>query len=195
MIDPPDDDSADFRPVTADGLYRRHNLGLTKYVARRVRDREATCEIVGRVWEAILVGFEKETQPKDWDKIVWGIAKNKIADWGRSRNTVPDPIYLDWTDLERVAGGVVDEPRLEKVQEERRLREALRYALDNDLTELQREAVILKYVDRFTYPEMASIMGVSRSVAKKHVERGIRNARISMTRAGFFIRPTQVEVK
>jgi len=194
VIDSGDDDSADFGPITADNLYKRHVRGLTKYVARRVHNPQATVEIVGKIWEAILVRFEKEPPPEDWDKLIWGIARNKVADWGRSRKTKPDPIYLDWVDLERAAGGVVDEPRLERIEEERPLLEALWCAMNNDLTELQREAVILRYVDKLTYPEMANVLGTSKSAVKKHVERGIRKARISMAKAGFSVRATQ-EVK
>jgi DNA-directed RNA polymerase specialized sigma24 family protein len=166
VIDSRDDDPADFAPATFDNLYARHARGLTRYVARRVRNHEATVKIVGKIWDATLVRFAKEPHPKDWNKFIWGIAKNKIADWARSSGSKPDPIYLDPVDLERVAGEVVEESGLES----------------------------LKCVDEMTYPEMANVMGVSKSTVKKHVERGIRNARVSMARAGFFVRATQ-EVK
>lgn len=195
MTDSPQDDKlADFGLITLDSLYERHNRKLARYVARRVRDREATVTIVSNIWEATHVKFEKKLHPRDWHQFVWGIARNKVADWARSNNRKPDPIYLEPTDLERIASEVVDESRLERAEEEQRLRGALRKAMHKDLTDLQREAVLLRYVEEMTYPEIAIVMKSSRSVVKKHVERGMRNARKSMAKAGFFVPSTQ-EVK
>jgi RNA polymerase sigma factor (sigma-70 family) len=160
---------------------------MKRYVARRVRNPEATIEIMSQIWEATYVRFEKKPPPRNWNELVWGIARNKVADWGRSRNKTPDPIYMDLDDLERVAGEVVDKPDLGEAEELQRLRRTLKHTLAHDLTALQREAVILRYVDELTYPEIASLMKVSRSVAKKHVERGIVNARKSMVKAGFLV--------
>ena len=188
MIDSPrDDEPADFGPTTFEDLFERHDRKMKRYVARRVHNAEATIEIMSQIWEATYVRFEKKQPPRDWNKLIWGIARNKVADWGRSHNRTPDPIFMDLDGLERVAGEVVDKPDLGEAEELQRLRRALRHTLYHDLTASQREAVILRYIDELTYPEIASLMKVSRSGAKKHVERGIVSARKSMVRAGFLV--------
>ena len=188
MIDSPRNDPlADLGPATFEVLHERNKQKIIRYVARRVRNREATIDIVSEVWEVILQRFSKLPHPDNWNAFVWGVARNKVADWRRAATQKLDPIYLEQPELDRVAGEVVDEPELGQHEERCRLMKALNKAINSELTPSQREAVFLRYVDEMTIPEISNMMKVSTSVARKHVERGLKAARKSLAKAGFIV--------
>lgn len=175
-------------PLTFDGLYQKHHKKSFYYVARRVRSQRESLDVFQESWTAIFVRFEEGPPPENWHQFIWGVIRNKIVDHARER--LKDPECMELSDLDYFAEKSnlkSEDPDIGEVDEQRRCREALRYALKNDLTVIQRKAVWLRYVDRFTIQEIADVMKVSRSTARKHVERGIAAARKSMAKAGFLV--------
>ncbi len=188
MIDSPRNDPlADMGPVTFEVLHERHSRRLILYVARKMPKHADLANLIATVWEVVLVRFETLPHPKDWNTFVWSVVNNKIVDYWREAGKPSAPIYLEQHELDRVAGEVVDEPDLGQHEERRQLLRAVEKTIKNDLTDSQREAVVLRHVHKMTYPEISTVMKVSRSVAKKHVERGIMAARRSLAKAGYIV--------
>ncbi|GAA2969293.1 RNA polymerase sigma factor [Actinokineospora diospyrosa] len=189
MIDSPhNDDLADAGPVTLEVLYERHNRKLTHYVARRMSyDQEATIQVVENTWEVVCVRFDEERHPRDWNAYLWRVAQNKVADWFRNSSRSPTLLHLSPDDLGKAADDRTAQADVAETAERRALRAALLLAIRDSLTPPQRQAIILRYIDELTLSEISSIMGVSRTGVKKHIQRGIANARKALAKVGYIV--------
>ncbi|MFE0630873.1 RNA polymerase sigma factor [Streptomyces sp. NPDC058864] len=162
------DGHADPRAV----LYRAQHERLFRYVTRRVRDENAVADICQNVWKAYFHRFDRWQPYDDLAAPLFVIAQRRIVDWYEEQNRAAD-LPGDEILTERLAQltqqgadtwGPVDS-RLD-----------LGHALDR-LTQRQREALCLRYVDGLDRTTVARLMGISVDGVKKLIATAVKELR------------------
>ena len=154
-------------------FYRRHVQAVTSYVARRAADPEITFDVVA---EAFAAAFEHRAQydERRGPAVAWliGIARHLMAD-ARRRGRV-DASSRQRLGMVRIA---LDDAQLAMVEQRGRvdLAEALL-----ELTEDERNAILLRVVGEKPYAVLAAQVGCSEQVARKRVSRGLAKLRRAM---------------
>jgi RNA polymerase sigma-70 factor, ECF subfamily len=156
-----------------EALYDRLAERLLIYLARRLRDPDATAELWAECW---AVGFEswphcRASSTAEADAWMFGVARNQLAAYYRTGairrralerlRWVAPPLAAEEREwIERAAGA-----------------EALGPALDDALAGLppkRRQAVQLRVVEDLPYDAIAERLGCSEQTARAHVSRGLR---------------------
>jgi RNA polymerase sigma factor (sigma-70 family) len=159
--------------VTADprlAVYREQHPRLFSYVGRRVRDESAVADICQQVWIAYFrrswQGYDDEIAP------LFVIARRRVADWyeesGRAAELPGDAFLYETLDLQ--PNGHHEEGAHTE------LRVDLQHALAR-LSERQRQAVTLRYIDGLDRGTAAALMGIGIDALKKHTTAAIRELR------------------
>ncbi|MFK0287992.1 RNA polymerase sigma factor [Streptomyces sp. NPDC090499] len=170
-------------PVTGDprlALYRAQHPRLAGYVGRRVRDETVAADICQQVWAAYFrrswQGYADEIAP------LFVIARRRIADWyeeaGRAAD-LPGDAFL----YERLDQGRDDDlPESDRAN----ARVDLQMALAR-LTERQRQAVTLRYIDGLDRGSAAALMGIGVDGLKKLTSAAVRELRSMPELQGYLL--------
>lgn len=154
-------------------FYRRHAPWVLRYVARRVDDRDVVGDLVSEVFASALISLPKfdasRGTPSSW---LFGIAAHQLSRY-RRRGVVSRRAQRR-LGLERVE---LTDAELEAVEAHDVVSELLAV-----LPGEQRDAVEARVVDERSYPEIARQAGVSESVARQRVSRGLSALRRITTR-------------
>jgi RNA polymerase sigma-70 factor (ECF subfamily) len=174
-------DSAD--DLDATSLHRRYLKEIFRYVSRRVPRQEAediTMQVLGAALEA-LPRFRGDCPPHVW---ILGIAHRKVIDALRRRNSRRETLASELADpatgtdpLAETMASMVEEPQaaVERAEARRVIRQLVD-RLSND----QREALLLQYVEGLAVAEIAVIMGRSTAAIDSLLQR----ARATLYRLG-----------
>ena len=68
----------------------------------------------------------------------------------------------------------------------RKLIRVMKYAIDQELTEKQKECILLRYMNDKNNKEIAEILNIAESVASRHLSRGLKNLQHVLKYACFF---------
>lgn len=169
------------RPDAA-ALHARYLDDVSRYVSRRVTNREEAEDITVEVFTAAFQGlprFKGQCDPRLW---LLGIARRKIADSLRQRQRRRETLTSEMTEHaaeadDLISGDTTAGPAI--LAEQREARQAVRRLLQG-LKEEQREALLLKYVEGLSINEMAVVMGRSPAAVNSLLQR----ARATVFRQG-----------
>ncbi|WP_405814080.1 sigma-70 family RNA polymerase sigma factor [Streptomyces sp. NBC_01390] len=151
-------------------VYRAQHPRLAGYVGRRVRNEAAVADICQQVWVAYFrrswQGYTDEVAP------LFVIARRRIADWyeeaGRAADLPGDAFLYETLDRGR------DDEQAES--DRANIRVDLQQALTR-LTERQRQAVTLRYIDGLDRGTAAALMGIGVDGLKKLTSAAVRELR------------------
>lgn len=149
--------------------YDEHSDALFRHVQLRVRDREASVDVVqetfARAWLYLSEGKEIEYMRA----FLYRVASNLIVDGSRRKKASSLDKMMDEDGYE-----VKDEAAKDPI-EIPQAREAM--ALLKSLEDIYRTAITMRFVDEMTPKEIAKELGVSENVVSVRIHRGI--ARLS----------------
>jgi RNA polymerase sigma-70 factor (ECF subfamily) len=149
--------------IFADNIYR--------YLRYMMSDEETAYDLTSQVF---LKAYEnlKSYRFKGYSFSAWlyRIAHNVAMDWFRSRKRIPDEVGID-----QLVETVVDSkaPSFEEISIDRI---AIESAL-KELTEKQRQVMILKYIEQMNNDEVGQILGKTSSAVKALSARALKELR------------------
>ncbi|MFD8817364.1 RNA polymerase sigma factor [Streptomyces sp. NPDC059627] len=161
-------------------VYRAQHSRLVGYVGRRVRDETAVADICQQVWGAYFrrswQGYADEVAP------LFVIARRRIADWyeeaGRAADLPGDAFLYETLDH----GRSTDLPESDRAD----ARVDLQMALAR-LTERQRQAVTLRYIDGLDRGSAAALMGIGVDGLKKLTSAAVRELKSMPELQGYLL--------
>lgn len=168
----------DADPVAFGVFYRRHVGPVMAFLLRRTSDMEIAFDVCAEVFASALERSSAFRAPEHGSAAPWlyGIARHKLADLHR-RGLVDDavrqrlamqPIVVDdegIAELEALIASFVEAPVLQALE-----------SLPDD----EREAIRGRVMDERGYEDIARQFGVSESVVRKRVSRGLARLRTSI---------------
>jgi RNA polymerase sigma factor (sigma-70 family) len=166
---------SDVEPEAFAVFYRRHLPAVLGFVVKRVESREAAADLTAEVFAAALQAratFDPDRgSARSW---LCTIAANKIVDSARRgqvedrarRELAMQPVAFEDADLERVDLIASNEGDLESVAN-----------LLGNLGADERLAVEQRVLAERPYDQIAADLGISESVVRKRVSRGLTRLR------------------
>jgi RNA polymerase sigma-70 factor (ECF subfamily) len=141
-------------------LWQQHHDALLAFIRSRVKDREASLDILQEVFVKILTQLRTLRDREKVQSWLYQIARNSIADHYRFQRTV---------------AALSVENEAETSQEDdtamRHIESCLRPMI-HGLPPIYREALLLSEIDGLSQKELALRLGISYSGAKTRVQRG-----------------------
>jgi RNA polymerase sigma-70 factor, ECF subfamily len=157
-------------------IFDEYAPAIFKYLLRLGVDSQEADQIVGDVFARLLEKFTEGKGPrKNLRSYLFQIAYHLVVDHARERQRIAP---LD------VADTVVRQ-ELKPVQalaEERLLLEKLSAAMDRELTEEQKNVLVLRFQEDFSLKETAEIIGKNINAVKALQNRGINRLRQALGR-------------
>ncbi len=159
-------------------IYLKTIFNFTYRIIGDEKDAEdITQEIFLKVWKNIKK-FNIEKNFKTW---IFSIAKNTCIDYLRKRKDIPMSVFDDED------GGNFIQDNLESEEpssEEKIILKENKKMIDETLKELsiiQREIIVMKYVNELSLSEVADIMNMSKDTVKSHHRRALLKMRDSLS--------------
>jgi RNA polymerase sigma-70 factor (ECF subfamily) len=157
------------KPDMLAAIFDQYAPAIYKYTFRLCRDAVEADQIVGDVFctllEQLAAGKGPETNLRSY---LYQVAYHLVVDHARARNrTTP----LDENEPEQSESSVVLQA------ENRILLDALSSAIHNDLTDEQRQVIILRFQEGFSLQETAKIVGRKLNAVKALENRGVKKLR------------------
>lgn len=151
-------------------LYERHRLSVFRFLRARTTDDEAAADLTAAAFERALAAMPRY-RPSGGGVLAWlfRIARNAAIDAARRGSALP--LVSDIVDTERTLSP--EETAL--AGESRR---ALLAAV-NRLSEVEREAIVLRYASRLTAREIGAVLGKSEGATQKLLNRALASIRES----------------
>jgi RNA polymerase sigma-70 factor (ECF subfamily) len=150
----------------------RHEQVLA-FFARRVLDPETAFDLMAETFAAAFasLGDFRGTTEQEGHAWLWAIARNLLYRW-RERGQV-ERRSLRKLGIDVPAMSAVEFERAEELADFERVRPRVAAALE-ELSPDHREAVRQRVVEERGYPEIAEGLGVSETVVRARVSRGLR---------------------
>lgn len=157
-------------------LYRRYEVVVAAFLARRCRDPELTADLTTETFAAALLGsgsFRDEGSVAGW---LLGIARHALLEsWrrGRAERRARDRLGIEVS---------FSDPSYERVDALIDA-DAARPRLELALTRLpaeQREAIAAYVLDDQSYAEVAARFGIPEATVRKRVSRGLARLRTTL---------------
>ena len=147
-------------------LYQRHRLAVFRYLLTRTRTEDEAGELTAVTFERALVAVRRY-RPKGGGYLAWllRIARNAAID--ANRRTRAEPLVLDVLDANTSP---------EALALERERRRSL-FSAVNDLPDVQREAIALRYAAGLTAREIGQVLGKSDQATQKILSRALTTIR------------------
>jgi RNA polymerase sigma factor (sigma-70 family) len=154
-------------------LYGRHARQLLIFFARRTYDAQLAVDLVAETFARAYEHRERHRGSSDEEALawLWGIARNVLRESRRRGGA--ERRALERLGVERELLSDAELARVEEVADLGELRGVVAAAL-RELSEEQREAVELRVVREWGYPEIARRLGISEPTARARVSRGLR---------------------
>lgn len=159
----------ELKPDVLGAVFDYYAPALYKYALRLCRDSIEADQIVGDVFSALLerlsAGKGPETNLRSY---LYQVAYHLVVDRARARNrTAP----LDENAPEQSESSVVFQT------ENRIMLDALSSAIQNELTNEQRQVITLRFQESFSLQETANIVGRNLNAVKALENRGMKKLR------------------
>ena len=151
---------------------RRWNFDLTRFAERRIRSRADAQDLAQEVYLRLLrtSTIDLIAEPQAY---LYRVASNVAAEW-RMRARERNPHSSDA--LEMLLETRTPEVRLDQEEDQARLREALAC-----LEVMPRAVIFLKLREDMTNEEIATHLGITRRMVKRHLAIGYAELRARMT--------------
>jgi RNA polymerase sigma-70 factor (ECF subfamily) len=159
-------------------FYRRHLAAVVAYVARRLRDPEATADLVGEVFAAALASRmsydERKGDARAWlctiaaNEITDSVRRGQVRDACRRRLGI-EPIALESTDLSRVEEMAAAASLVGNAE-----------VWIEGLPAPTAAALRARVLDEREYGDIARSLKCSESVVRQRVSRGLRELRTAL---------------
>lgn len=156
-------------------IFDEYAPALYKYLLRLGVGSQEADQIVGDVFVRLLDKFEEGKGPyKNLRSYLFQIAYHLVVDHARERQrTAPLEVALSMSnEMESV----------QSMAEEKILLEKLTIAMERDLTEEQKNVIVLRFQEDFSLQETADIIGKNVNAVKALQNRGMINLRQAMGR-------------
>ncbi|MGZ3689491.1 MAG: RNA polymerase sigma factor [Bdellovibrionota bacterium] len=142
-------------------LYRRFRKPIHRYIGTKIRDEGISEELTQEVFLKAFrfrESFELRYEFSTW---LWTIARNTVIDWSRTKG-LPMGSGSEAFDPDQIVDPApCAEGRLLERSEREHLMEVMK-----SLTELQRQALLLRVIHRLSYHEIARQLGLSLGAVK-----------------------------
>ncbi len=149
-------------------LYRRHHLGVYRFMRARTASDDEAAELTAIVFERALAAIGR-CRPRGGGVIAWlfTIARNAAVDAGRSRRRHRSVVDEPGSQTEPLASGQVEDVIVE--------RERLVDLRDRvqRLPVIQLDAVVLRYAGGLTAREIGATLGKSEAATQKLLSRAL----------------------
>jgi RNA polymerase sigma-70 factor (ECF subfamily) len=156
-------------------IFDEYAPALYKYLLRLGVGSQEADQIVGDVFVRLLDKFAEGKGPhKNLRSYLFQIAYHLVVDHARERQrTAPLEVALSMSnEMESV----------QSMAEEKILLEKLTIAMERDLTEEQKNVIVLRFQEDFSLQETADIIGKNVNAVKALQNRGMINLRQAMGR-------------
>jgi len=154
-----------------DELIARWHEPLWRYLRRLTGDDDAAAESIQDVWLRVLRGIARLRDAARLRAWIFGIARRVVMDRLREKYAAPSLVSADEIDIEDVPQELDDD--LELMHEE----------LDR-LPVIDREALVLFYLEELTLIEMAEVLGVPIGTVKSRLFRARNTLRGQLIKKG-----------
>lgn len=163
-----DGDKAVFTEIVNRYLKLIYNFSY-RLVGNEKEGEDISQEVFLKVWKNIKK-FDTNKSFKTW---IFSIAKNTSIDYLRKRKNIPMSIFDNEDGGNIIEDSLKDEePRADQIfalaQDKKDVEKIL-----TELSVVQKEVIILKYVNEMSLPQIAEIMDISINTAKSHHRRAL----------------------
>ncbi|MBK1842709.1 sigma-70 family RNA polymerase sigma factor [Azospirillum sp. YIM B02556] len=171
--------ASDMRRLLVDGLFRQHNSGLLRFLARRLGCRDRAADAAQEVYLRLL-RFAGSGSIAHETSYLYAAAANVAADLTRARITEERRTAGDLPDcLPDPAGAAETERPDDAAAARQRLR--LMQAVVDELPPRCREVFLLNKIDGLSHGEIANRLGISRNMVEKHIIKALLHCRRRLT--------------
>lgn len=145
--------------------YEEHADALLRHVMVRVRDRELSKDIVQEAYSKTWVYMSEGKEIEYLRAFLYRVANNLIIDWSRKKKSSSLETMMEDDGFEPADDNVKDFADVPAA------REAVK--LLDQLEEIYRTAITMRYMDEMSPREIAEALGVSENVVSVRIHRGI----------------------
>jgi RNA polymerase sigma-70 factor, ECF subfamily len=158
-------------------IFDEYAPALYKYLLRLGVGSQEADQIVGDVFARLLDKFAEGKGPRtNLRAYLFQIAYHLVVDYARERQrTAPLEVALSMSE---------EMESVQSMAEEKILLDKLSIAMERDLTEEQKNVIVLRFQEDFSLKETAEIIGKNVNAVKALQNRGINNLRQAMGRLG-----------
>ena len=160
-----------------DALLLRHKTRLFNYIFQMVRDRDLSDDIFQETFVKAITTI-KQGRYNDMGKFsawLYRIARNLVVDTFRAQRN-EGSLSTDDTDYDILNRRELAEDTIEDVMVDLQIEEDLRRLID-ELPDVQREVLNLRYYRELSFKEIAELTGVSINTALGRMRYAIHNLR------------------
>lgn len=160
-----------------DALLLRHKTRLSNYIFQMVRDRDLSDDIFQETFVKAITTI-KQGRYNDMGKFsawLYRIARNLVVDTFRAQRN-EGSLSTDDTDYDILNRRELAEDTIEDVMVDLQIEEDLRRLID-ELPDVQREVLNLRYYRELSFKEIAELTGVSINTALGRMRYAILNLR------------------
>lgn len=150
-------------------LFQRYQLPLYNFFVRLTQDEPLSEDLTQNVFERILRYRHSYTAEASFRSWLYQIARNVRADHYRL-NKIQVDIYTSLPDLSMEADSFLEQ--MEIREEEKQLEKAI-----SQLKPEYREVLILGWIEKMKYAEVAEILGISEANVKVRMHRAVNQLR------------------
>ena len=145
--------------------YQRELLGFLLRMGLGRSDADDVLDdsflVIWRYWDQL-----RESNPRAY---LYVVARNRISELGRMRRRRPEDLMGDTAEAKTADSAVISVDFSQQVVD----RETMRWALQ-ELTERERETVLLRYYVGYSIAETAKVMGIRTGTVKRYAADGLR---------------------
>ncbi|MEM9643642.1 MAG: RNA polymerase sigma factor [Planctomycetota bacterium] len=152
-----------------DALVRRWHPRLWSFISRMLTDRQIAEDTLQIVWLKVVRSLVRLKDPARLDAWMFRIARMSVADQlrRRYRMTVVEPLESDQVEEDEALGALESQ-------------ELIQQGLRN-LVPIDREAIVLHYIEQFSIADVAAICGVAEGTIKSRLHRARRTLRDALS--------------
>jgi RNA polymerase sigma-70 factor (ECF subfamily) len=161
-------------------LAERHMPSLVRFCGKLLLDVHVGQELAQQTWLQVWANRTRYQSKDRFNVFLFTIARNLCRNELRRRSRLGSWMDTKASDAELGAVSAEDPSLLDAILLRERSRELLR-ALEQ-VPEVQREAMLLRFDEELTYEEMAAVLGASESTLRSRVYHGLRALRAAMPR-------------
>ncbi len=155
-------------PDSFEQLYSEYFTPIYRYVFTRLHDKDLSMDIVQTVF---MKAFEHRSTIRYAEglRYLYTIARNQVIDHLRKKHAISMNDFDEF--IEHVADSSIIQPEYSAISGDnvQLVQELLMH-----LSESQREAITMHYIQELDYAEMALITGKSENTLRQSVSRGLR---------------------
>jgi RNA polymerase sigma factor (sigma-70 family) len=161
-------------------LYERYNRQLFSFLFNMTRQKQISEDMVQNVFFRMLKYRKNFTGSGEFKTWMYHVARNVISDHYRKSKRTPSHNSLQLQDYEeKIAGEQLADYQMEKQQELKNLELAM-----NNLSDENRELLVLCRFQELKYHEIAEILNTTEGAVKVRMHRALSQLKINYLKIG-----------